>query len=112
MTRKPSPASELKALRTRGAIFDMSPLAKYLISGSDAEKMLNRLIPRDIAKLRVGQIYYSPWCTEEGKIIGDEIGPERRAQARISRADTCGSFIHFIFHLIQKKRPKYETENW
>ena len=66
-----NPASELKTLRTSGAIFDMSPLAKYLISGSDAEKMLDRLIPRDIAKLRVGQIYYSPWCTEEGKIIGD-----------------------------------------
>ncbi|MCG7522541.1 aminomethyltransferase family protein [Ruegeria sp. Ofav3-42] len=64
-------ADEVKAIRERVAMGDMSPLSKYRISGSDAEDFLDGLIPRPIAKLQDEQIYYSPWCTEEGNVIGD-----------------------------------------
>ncbi|RUX29695.1 aminomethyl transferase family protein [Mesorhizobium sp. M7A.F.Ca.US.011.01.1.1] len=62
---------ELAAIRTRVAMGDMSPLSKYVIAGPDAEKLMDRLIPRDITKLQVGQIYYAPWCDENGHVVGD-----------------------------------------
>ena len=62
---------ELSAIRTRVAMGDMSPLSKYVIAGADAEKLMDMLIPRDITKLQVGQIYYAPWCDENGHVVGD-----------------------------------------
>ena len=51
---------ELAAIRNRVAMGDMSPLSKYTIAGPDAENLMDRLIPRDITKLKIGQIYYAP----------------------------------------------------
>ncbi|ESY90671.1 aminomethyltransferase family protein [Mesorhizobium australicum] len=62
---------ELAAIRARVAMGDMSPLSKYVIAGPDAEKLMDTLIPRDIKKLQVGQIYYAPWCDENGHVVGD-----------------------------------------
>lgn len=63
--------TELKAIRTAAALIDMSPLAKYDISGPDAEKFTNYLITRDASKMEVNQIFYTPWCDHEGKIVSD-----------------------------------------
>ncbi|GAA2864554.1 aminomethyltransferase [Aminobacter niigataensis] len=62
---------ELAAIRNRVAMGDMSPLSKYVITGPDAERLMDSLIPRDITKLKVGQIYYAPWCDENGHVVGD-----------------------------------------
>jgi aminomethyltransferase len=34
-------------------------------------KLVDRVITRDAAKLAVGQVYYTPWCDEHGKVIDD-----------------------------------------
>ena len=53
------------------ALIDISPLYKYLITGKDATKLVNRIITRDITKVRVGQVIYCCWCDEQGKVIDD-----------------------------------------
>ena len=45
---------EYWAIRNAAALIDVSPLFKYLIEGPDAERLLDRIITRDIAKLAVG----------------------------------------------------------
>src|SRR5204862_7697329 len=50
---------------------DVTPLFKYLITGKDAVKLVDRVITRDACKLAVGQVYYTPWCDERGKVIDD-----------------------------------------
>src|SRR5262249_21823064 len=50
---------------------DVTPLFKYMISGRDAVKLVDRVITRDAHKLAVGQVYYTPWCDELGKVIDD-----------------------------------------
>ena len=52
-------------------IIDISPLYKYLITGKDATKLVNRVITRDINKVSVGQVIYCCWCDEQGKVIDD-----------------------------------------
>jgi aminomethyltransferase len=62
---------EYNAIRNACAVIDISPLYKYRVTGRDAARLINRIITRDAAKLSVGQVYYTPWCDEEGKVIDD-----------------------------------------
>ena len=62
---------EYNAIRNAAALIDISPLYKYLISGKDATKLVNRIITRDIHKVKVGQVIYCCWCDEQGKVIDD-----------------------------------------
>jgi len=62
---------EYNAIRNASALIDVSPLFKYMVTGPDAAKLVDRLITRDVAKMPVGQVYYTPWCDEHGKVIDD-----------------------------------------
>jgi aminomethyltransferase len=62
---------EYFAIRNQATLFDISPMHKYRISGPDALDMLNRLVTRDVAKLRDGRVGYVMWCDEEGMVIDD-----------------------------------------
>ena len=62
---------EYNAIRNASALIDVSPLFKYLISGVDAARFVDRVITRDVSKMTVGQVYYTPWCDEHGKVIDD-----------------------------------------
>lgn len=62
---------EYNAIRNATALIDITPLYKYLISGPDATKFVNRIITRDIRKVAPGQVIYCCWCDEQGKVIDD-----------------------------------------
>jgi aminomethyltransferase len=62
---------EYNAIRNAAALIDVSPLYKYIITGRDATRLVDRLITRDATKLSVGQVIYTPWCDEQGKVIDD-----------------------------------------
>jgi aminomethyltransferase len=62
---------EYNAIRNACAMIDVSPLYKYRISGNDATKFVNRVITRDINKVKIGQVIYCCWCDEQGKVIDD-----------------------------------------
>jgi glycine cleavage system T protein (aminomethyltransferase) len=62
---------EYNAIRNACALIDVSPLFKYRVSGRDAVRLVDRVITRDAKKLAVGQVYYTPWCDEDGKVIDD-----------------------------------------
>jgi aminomethyltransferase len=67
----PHPDREYAAIRNAAALFDVSPLYKYLITGKDAARLLDRMVTRDVAKCAVGQVLYTPWCDAHGKVIDD-----------------------------------------
>jgi aminomethyltransferase len=62
---------EYWAIRDRAALIDVSPLMKYVIEGPDAARLLHKVTTRDIHKMAVGQVYYTGWCDEEGKLLDD-----------------------------------------
>jgi aminomethyltransferase len=62
---------EYNAIRNAAALIDITPLYKYLVTGKDATKLVNRVITRDINKVKVGQVIYCCWCDEQGKVIDD-----------------------------------------
>jgi len=62
---------EYNAIRNAAALIDISPLFKYRISGKDATRLVDRIITRDVRKIGVGSVVYTPWCDEHGKTIDD-----------------------------------------
>src|SRR4026209_461979 len=62
---------EYHAIRNTSALIDVSPLFKYMVTGRDAARLVDRLITRDVSKMTVGQVFYAPWCDEHGKVIDD-----------------------------------------
>lgn len=62
---------EYNAIRNAAALIDVTPLFKYLITGRDATKWVNRVVARDITKVKVDQVIYCCWCDEDGKVIDD-----------------------------------------
>jgi aminomethyltransferase len=62
---------EYNAIREAAALIDVSPLYKYRVSGPDATRLVDRVITRDATKIKPGQVVYTPWCDEFGKVIDD-----------------------------------------
>ena len=62
---------EYNAIRNAAALIDISPLFKYRVTGRDATRLVDRIITRDVRKISVGQVVYTPWCDEHGKVIDD-----------------------------------------
>jgi len=62
---------EYNAIRNAAALIDISPLFKYRVTGRDATRLVDRIITRDVHKISVGQVVYTPWCDEHGKVIDD-----------------------------------------
>ncbi len=68
---EPHHEHEYNAIRNAAALIDISPLFKYRVSGKDATRLVDRVITRDLRKVSVGQVIYTPWCDEHGKVIDD-----------------------------------------
>ena len=62
---------EYFCVRNTCATYDICPMQKYFISGPDAEKMLNRMVTRDVTKMRENRVSYVLWCNDEGRLIDD-----------------------------------------
>lgn len=62
---------EYFAIRNTAALFDLTPMVKYRISGPDAERYMNRLVTRDVRKLKTGRVAYTVWCNDAGHVIDD-----------------------------------------
>lgn len=65
------PDREYWGVRNSAALFDVSPLYKYRVEGRDAERLLDRVVPRDVRRCAVGQVLYTPWCDVHGKVLDD-----------------------------------------
>ena len=62
---------EYHAIRSSAALFDVSPLYKYLITGRDAARLLDRVVTRNVSASKLHQVLYTPWCDSAGKVIDD-----------------------------------------
>jgi aminomethyltransferase len=62
---------EYAAVRAAAALFDVSPLHKYLLQGPDAGRLLDRMVTRDLTRCAAGQVMYTTWCDGRGKVVDD-----------------------------------------
>src|SRR5207247_651345 len=86
---------EYHAIRNAAALFDVSPLYKYLITGRDAARLLDHIVTRNVGKAKVGQVLYTPWCDDEGKQIDDgTISVLGEQTYRMTSADPTLRWLH------------------
>jgi len=91
----PLPDREYAAIRSAAALLDVSPLYKYRITGRDAMRLLDRMVTRDMTKLKVGQVYYTPWCDGAGKVIDDgTVSRLGETTYRLTSADSSLRWLH------------------
>mgnify|MGYP003970534081 FL=1 len=88
--------NEYFAIRTKAALLDITPLKKYIIEGPDSQRFLNRLVTRNISICKVGQVMYTPWCDEEGKVIDD--GTVQRLSENKFRITSAEPNLNWIQH--------------
>jgi aminomethyltransferase len=62
---------EYNAIRNAAALIDVSPLFKYRVRGRDATRLVDRIVTRDVQKMKPGQVAYTHWCDGQGKVIDD-----------------------------------------
>ena len=62
---------EYAAIRNGAALIDVSPLFKYRVTGPDATRLVDRIVTRDAMEVAAGQVIYTPWCDERGKVVDD-----------------------------------------
>ena len=62
---------EYFATRNSAGVFDITPMTKYRITGPDALDFLDRLVTRNMRKIKPGRVAYAVWCDDAGHVIDD-----------------------------------------
>jgi sarcosine oxidase, subunit alpha len=67
------PAAEVKGVRERVGLIDVTPLGKLDLRGPDVPKLLNQLYVNKWSKLEVGAVRYGVMCAEDGVVLDDGV---------------------------------------
>ncbi|MSP67243.1 MAG: glycine cleavage system aminomethyltransferase GcvT [Alphaproteobacteria bacterium] len=91
-------AAEHRAIRERVSLCDVSHMGEVEFRGPDALALVQKLIPSDAERLKVGQALYSALCDEEGRVIDDLVcwrrGPDWFLWvANVTKADSDVQWI-------------------
>ncbi len=62
--------AEHRAVREGVGMFDLSSFGKFIVTGADAETVLNRICANDVS-VPVGRMVYTQWLNESGTIEAD-----------------------------------------
>jgi len=64
---------EYFAVRNAAGVFDSSPLYKYRIHRTGAERFLSGVLARDIRACAPGNAQYTAWCDDRGFVVEDGV---------------------------------------
>jgi len=74
------PAAEVRNVRSRVGIIDVTPIGKLDLRGPDVPRLLNLVYVNKWSKLGIGRVRYGVMCTEDGVVFDDgvtgRLGPE------------------------------------
>jgi glycine cleavage system T protein (aminomethyltransferase) len=62
---------EYRAVRETAGLMDFTMLRKVDLDGPGALELVNRVVARDVSRLRPGQIAYGPLVDEDGRMVDD-----------------------------------------
>lgn len=87
----PYAAQEHNNIRENVGFYDLTSLAKFKVTGRDAEALLQRLCCADVA-VPVGKLVYTQWLNERGGIEAD-LTVVKMGEAEFMIATPCGSHV-------------------
>ena len=80
---------EYFAGRNACGVFDLTPMVKHRFTGPDALACLNRMVTRDVAKIRPGRVGYTVWCNEQGQVLEAQVEITRGASGWFQGRGAC-----------------------
>ena len=66
-----TPIAEHNAVREKLGLFDVSHMGEILVEGRDSERLLQKVIPRELAGMKAGEMRLGMMCNEAGGILDD-----------------------------------------
>ena len=105
--------NEVRAVRTKGGIFDVSHMGRLYISGVEATQLLDWLLTGHVSKLKLGRARYSLMCNEKGGIIDDTV-TYRLSENKyllICNASNRDTVVDWIESWINDKYPSTNIED-
>lgn len=86
---------EYFAFRHAAGLMDVTPLHKYEVAGPDAAAFLSRIMVKDVARLKVGQVTYCCWCDDDGMLLDDgTVWRLDEAAFRVTAAEPNLAWLH------------------
>jgi aminomethyltransferase len=93
--------AEHLAVRRSAGIFDVSHMGELLVSGPEAEQLLNGLLCNDVTRLKDGRAQYSAITTEQGGVVDDVLVyrfNEHRFLVCVNASNQDRDFRWFVEH--------------
>jgi aminomethyltransferase len=89
--------SEHNATRSAAGLFDISHMGRLRFDGPRAHELLDHLLTRRVADMKLGRVRYSLMCNEEGGILDDVL---------VSNLETPSSRQYFLLVVNASNRAK------
>nr|MBA2696223.1 sarcosine oxidase [Actinomycetota bacterium] len=105
------PAAEVRAVRERVAIIDVTPLGKLDLRGPDVPRLLETAYVNKWSKLAVGSVRYGLMCAEDGVVLDDGV-TGRLADDRYLMSTTSSGAARVWEHLealLQTEHPDWRV---
>ncbi|MDQ3709366.1 MAG: sarcosine oxidase, partial [Actinomycetota bacterium] len=105
------PAAEVRNVRQRVGIIDVTPLGKFDLRGPDVPKLLNQLYVNKWSKLAVGSVRYGVMCAEDGVVLDDGVTGRLDEDRYILTATSSGAATvnEWIDSWLQTEHPEWRV---
>jgi len=105
------PAAEVRNVRERVGIIDVTPLGKFDLRGPDVPKLLNQLYVNKWSKLAVGSVRYGVMCAEDGVVLDDGVTGRLDEDRYILTATSSGAATvnEWIDSWLQTEHPEWRV---
>ncbi|WP_027944578.1 2Fe-2S iron-sulfur cluster-binding protein [Amycolatopsis taiwanensis] len=105
------PAGEVRAVRERVGIIDVTPIGKLDLRGPDVPKLLNLLYVNKWAKLGVGKVRYGVMCAEDGVVFDDGVTGRLGEDHYLMSTTSSGAAAvwEWVENWLQTERPDWRV---
>jgi glycine cleavage system aminomethyltransferase T/NADPH-dependent 2,4-dienoyl-CoA reductase/sulfur reductase-like enzyme/bacterioferritin-associated ferredoxin len=90
-----APAAEVRAVRERVGLIDVSPLGKMQLTGPGVDEFLERIYVNQWRKLPAGRVRYGVMCNDEGVVLNDGVCARLEAEEWYMTTTTTGATAMF-----------------
>jgi len=103
------PAAEVRNVRSRVGIIDVTPIGKLDLRGPDVPRLLNLVYVNKWSKLGLGRVRYGVMCAEDGVVFDDgvtgHLGPEHYLMSTTSSG--AAAVWEWLENVLQTMHPDW-----
>ncbi|MGH8987628.1 MAG: glycine cleavage T C-terminal barrel domain-containing protein, partial [Acidimicrobiales bacterium] len=105
------PQSEVRTVRERVGIIDVTPLGKLDLRGPDVANLLNQLYVNKWSNLAIGGVRYGVMCAEDGVVLDDGVTGRLGEHHYVMSTTSSGAATvwEWVENWLQTERPDWQV---